>query len=212
MTAYRLVWLCVLGLVVSGSACCPRQPADVAHLPDTGFVWVDHHALAESASVPIDISTNGTQVFVAPRPGGPPPGQRLLTVFAPAVSPGLHVTGVRVCYAVIGDKPETKVFRLRLAQGRYANSPPPSPFGYVIAMDADNVAALAPTPPSGGFTYNDPAAFVCVTTELPSPPCLDPTAGPILAGIGVQFGDQDDRLVINGIGLRYDRSCVPAAP
>lgn len=201
-------WLAA-GLLAINVGCTPKLPAGDGALPARGFLWLDHHTLQVSDSIPIELSTNGTQVFVQPRAGGPPPGQRMLSVHAPALSPGLNVAGVRICYAVIGDKPETKVFRLRLAQGRYASSPPPSPYGYVVAMDADNVAALSPTPPPGGFSYNDPVAFVCVTSEVVTPPCLDPTHGTISAGIGVEFGDADDRLVINGIGLQYDRTCTP---
>ena len=67
---------------------------------------------------------------------------------------------------------------------------------------------LGPTPPSGGFFYNEAAGFVCVDSASPGV-CLDPDRGTVGAHPGFRFGAEDEVIGIRAIGLHYDKTCVP---
>jgi len=158
----------------------------------------------------IKLSTNGTDVFVDLKTGIPItfPEQDLIPIFVPTLPPGIHISGMRVCYGIVGNHPDTKVHRLRLAQFDNAQVQSGTTWpGYIVKMEDGGAGAAAPVPPPGGFKYDDRNGFVCVDSTQPV--CLDPGKGTIGAFTGVQIGDADDRVVFRAIGLRYDSTCTP---
>lgn len=198
------------------SACCahkPKLPPPGGTPPGTtgqGIIWLNHHDLVVADWERITLSTNGTAVFVDLKTGvsTPFPEQDLIPIFVPTLPPGEKITGMRVCYAIVGNHPDTKVHRLRLAQFDNAQALGGTTWpAYVIKMEDLGAGNSAPTPPAGGFAFNDRNGFVCVDSTQPV--CLDPGNGTISADTGVQLGDQDDRIVFMAIGLHYDSTCTP---
>lgn len=190
---------------------CAADETGPSNAPTTGIIWLNHHDLVVSPHERITLSTNGTDVFVKPKAGIAFPERELVPVYVSTIPPGFNVTGIRVCYGIVGDQATTKVRRLRLAQFRMdmVGSGTSWP-GYLIKMEDSSAAGQAPTPPAGGFSFGDPDGFVCVDSIGSEwQPCLDPGKGTIAATTGVQIGDQDDHLVIQAIGVHYDRSCTP---
>lgn len=193
-----------LTLLVSG-CCAKTHPPSVA---PQGIIWVDPHDMVVADWERITLSTNGTDVFIDTKPIVTTfPEADLVPIYVPTLSPGLNVTGIRVCYGIVGHDANTKVERLRLAQFDPTSGGGTHWPGYAVMLEDLSAGSAAPTPPSGGFAFDDPAGFVCVDSE-PSV-CLDPDRGTISAAIGTQFGATDDRLVVTAVGLHYDASCTP---
>jgi hypothetical protein len=171
------------------------------------MIWLNHHDLVQDNSNRYTIGTNGTAVFIDSRPGITFPDEELISIFVPTLSPGLYVTGMRVCYGIVGNHPDTEVHRLRL--GRFDTASGGGTFwpGYLIMLEDVSTFSAAPTPPAGGFAFGDPNGFLCVDSKPDV--CLDPAKGTINASTGVRLGDADDRIVILAVGLRYDATCTP---
>src|SRR5262245_11968725 len=200
-----------IAILFVGGCCCAHPPkGGTAAPPNTatkGIIWVDQHDMVVSESDRIKLSTNGTAVFVDTKPGIVFPENDLVPIFVPTLSPGLNITGIRVCYGIVGSHPDTEVHRLRLAQFDPSSGGGTYWPGYLVKMEDVSTSSQAPTPPAGGFAFGDPAGFVCVDSTAPA--CLDPNNGTIDASIGVQFGATGDRLVVMAVGLHYDSSCTP---
>ena len=178
-----------------------------------GIIWLNHHDLVIDNSGRINLATNGTDIFVATNPGVTFPDQELISLFVPTLPPGHNITGMRVCYAIIGDHPNTKVHRLRLTQFDNSLTGPGAAAGlypgYVVRLEDTSTGSAAPIPPPGGFAYDDGKGFLCVDSTSVGQPCLDPSKGTISADTGVQFGDANDHILIEAIGVRYDTTCTP---
>jgi len=101
------------------------------------------------------------------------------------VPPGLLVNGVRVCYELTSE--ESYISQIRLAQ---VQDPPDSAF--VLLDDATDQTAQGP---------------VCVDSAMPFSGPIDPTAGPLLLSLRVNFTNPadsvsaGDTIVIRGVGL-----------
>ena len=195
----------VAPMVIASTGC-----TTIGQLPPQGIIWLNHHDLVVKDTDRITSSTNGTSVFLTPKPGIAFPERDLVPIHASTLPPGFYITGVRVCYGIVGDHADTEVHRLRLAQFDSDWAGGPIWPGYVVRLEATNTGSLAPTPPPGGFAYDEGAGFVCVDSASDTgQPCLDPGKGTVAAETGVQIGDQDDRLVIQAVGVHYDLTCTP---
>lgn len=200
MKTARCLVVGALLLVTSCSRTFSKAAERVEPLPK--IIWLSHHDLVVADWERILLSTNGTQVFVSSKPGIAFPERELVPIYVPTLPPELKITGMRVCYSIIGNHPDTKVHRLSLAQFEGTSA------GYVVRMEDTTAGSGAPPPPPGGFAWDDPNGFLCVDSSVKGV-CLDPATGTISADTGVQLGDQDDRLAIMAIGLSYDTACTP---
>ncbi len=97
------------------------------------------------------------------------------------IPPGFLVKGVRIGY----ENSNTRSFisQVRLAQ---VQNPPAS--AVVMLDDATQLNAAGPT-------FADSAAT-----------SIDPSAGPLLLSLRVNFGDTSDRIVVRGLGLHLVKS------
>ncbi|HSP95625.1 MAG TPA: hypothetical protein VL049_00075 [Candidatus Dormibacteraeota bacterium] len=142
------------------------------------------------------VSSNGTDMFFKARsgPGLTFPAGALPLRSVPIQShPGLKITGVIACVAAQGDKSDTQLLRLRLAQfDATARS-------YVVKMEAP-VSGPPVGPPDA------PGSFACVDTGPRV--CLDSTAGTVDVEMSVQVGDADDAIRLRALGVRYDTACA----
>lgn len=92
------------------------------------------------------------------------------------VPPGLIIKGVRICYELSNTR--SFITQIRLAQ---VQDPPAT--ALVLLDDGTNHTAQGP---------------ICVD----SMPCnVDPTKGPLLLSLRVNFGNTADRIVVRGVGL-----------
>lgn len=184
------------------SGCChrcrrpPSPPA--AGAPPRGVIWVDHASMRDTDPDwdQLEVSSNGTDVFFKAR-GGPglafPAGATPLHGVPIQSHPGLKVTGVIACVAAQGDKNDTQLTRLRLAQFDQSAQ------GYVVRLEAPVTG-----PPVG--PPDAPGSFACVDTG--DQVCLDSTAGTIAVSMAVQVGDADDAIRLRALGVRYDTGCA----
>lgn len=92
------------------------------------------------------------------------------------VPPGFNITGVRICFE--NSNPRSFISQIRLAQ---VQDPPSTA---VVRMDDP--------------THLNMAGPVCVDSQNTT---VDPTAGPVLLSLNLNFGDTSDRIVIRGLGL-----------
>ena len=116
-----------------------------------GIIWLNHHALVVTDTDRIRLGTNSTVVFVEPKSGISFPERHLLPIYISARTPGYKITGMRVCYGIIGDHPDTEVHRLRLTQFDYDAQVGGTVWPrYIIKLEDTNTGSLAPTPPAGG--------------------------------------------------------------
>lgn len=175
-----------------------------------GILWIRHHDMVVSDTAPVTLSNNGTVLFVKPKNIGTFPWKSMQSIHVPTIPPGHHITGLRVCYGIVGDQAATEVGHLRLTQFQAGGSTTGNWPGYLIRLEDATVGSQAPNPPAGGFGYNDEAGFVCVnSSHIQWQPCLDQSNGTVGAGVSFQFGDADDHIAIMAIGLQYDTACTP---
>lgn len=176
-----------------------------------GILWLNHHDMVVSKTMRVTLDNNGTTLFVKPKTGGTFPKRQMLAIHVPTISPGYNITGLRVCYGIIGDQMTTEIEHLRLSQYQVSGSTSGSNWpGYLIKLEDTTVGNQAPNPPVGGFSYGEAAGFVCVNSSSEQwQPCLDQNNGTVAADIGFQFGDADDKIAIMAVGLHYDMSCTP---
>ena len=92
------------------------------------------------------------------------------------VPPGLIIKGVRVCFEYSNHR--SFITQIRLAQ---VQDPPSS--AVVLLDDGTDQTASGP---------------VCVDSQ---PTTIDPTKGPILLSLRLNFGNTADRIAIRGLGL-----------
>jgi hypothetical protein len=211
-----LAVVCAL-LGVGCSARCHKKPCSsggvTSGVPSQGIIWLNHQDLVLDNAGRIRLGTNGTDVFVDTNPGITFPDQEFLPIYVPTLPPGYYVTGMRVCYAIVGDNAATKVHRLRLSQFDGSRTGPRAAAGlypgYIVRLEDSSAGNAAPIPPAGGFAFDDGKGFVCVDSATAGQPCLDQGKGTISADTGVQFGDATDRIVIEAIGVHYDTTCTP---
>ncbi len=176
-----------------------------------GIIWVNHHDMVVADWMSVTLDNNGTTLFVKPRNTGTFPKRQMLSIYVPTIPPGYNITGLRVCYGIVGDQADTEVDHLRLGQYQVGGSTSGSNWpGYLIRLEDTTVGNQAPNPPAGGFAFGDAAGFVCVNSSSDQwSPCLDQNNGTVNASIGFQVGDADDRIAIMAVGLHYDMSCTP---
>ena len=189
---------------------CAADATSAANGTSQGLIWLNHHDMVVSPTEGVMLSTNGTVVFVNPKTTGSFPKNEMVGIFTPTLPPGHYITGMRVCYGIIGNHADTEVHRLRLTQYESVGATSGSRWpAYLVRMEDTSTGSLAPNPPAGGFAYNDPAGFTCVDSTSAGGLCLDPAKGTIGAHPGFQFGNADERIAVMAIGLHYDRSCTP---
>lgn len=176
---------------------CRRTPPATAGAPPRGVIWVDHVSMQDTDPDwdQLVVSSNGTDVFFKARSGPGltfPAGATPLRGVPIQSHPGLKITGVIACVAAQGDKRDTQLTRLRLAQfDESAQS-------YVVKLEAPVTG-----PPVG--PPDAPGSFACVDTG--DRVCLDSTAGTVDVSMAVQVGDADDAIRLRALGVRYDTAC-----
>lgn len=185
--------------LLAGCACRSRScPGSTGAGPQQGIIWVDHASMQDTDPDwdQLVVSSNGTDMFFKARsgPGLTFPAGALPLRSVPIQShPGLKITGVIACVAAQGDKSDTQLLRLRLAQfDATARS-------YVVKMEAP-VSGPPVGPPDA------PGSFACVDTGPRV--CLDSTAGTVDVEMSVQVGDADDAIRLRALGVRYDTACA----
>lgn len=97
------------------------------------------------------------------------------------VPPGNKVTGVTVCYELSNSR--SYIDQIRLAQ---VQNPPST--ALVLLDDATPQTNQGP---------------ICINSH---PTSVDPTAGPLLLSLRVNFADTSDKIVVRGIGLNLVHS------
>jgi hypothetical protein len=185
------------------SGCCTKchaPPPPGAAQPQTGTIWVDHASMMDTDPDwdQLVVSSNGTDVFFMARSGPGltfPAGALPLRAVPIQSHPGLKITGVIACVAAQGDKSDTQLTRLRLAQFDAGVR------GYLVKMEAPVTG-----PPVG--PPDAPGSFACVDTGPRV--CLDSTTGTIDVSMEVQVGDADDAIRLRALGVHYDSSCTVA--
>lgn len=175
-----------------------------------GVLWLNHHDMVVADSMSVTLGNNGTTLWVKPKTGGTFPKKQMLGIHTPTIPPGHYITGLRVCYGIVGNHADTEIEHLRLAQYQVGGSTTGNWPGYRISLEDTSVGSQAPNPPPGGFAYNDAAGFACVNSGSSTwRPCLDPNNGTISARMEFKFGDADDYIGVMAVGLDYDKLCTP---
>lgn len=189
---------------------------DKPNVDEQGLIWIEHLELGFATS---ELSPN---IVFGPSPGvdlnvesnpanaiSPFPRSRHLTAYVNAPPAGYYVNGVRLCYGILGNDVNTKVTRLRIIQfDETATDGGTIAPGYIVRLEDTSAGALAPTPST---TFDDFSAFECIdsindtNSDTPgTPACIETDTGTLGVGVEAQVGDEDDRIYIRALALRYD--------
>ena len=152
----------------------------------TKLMWIDHYSFLpgdpsvltsfNAISSGVGGGLSGLVIQSTTSGDTAPTGGNKVVHRATEVPPGYIIKGVRVCYEL--SHPKSFITQIRLAQ---VKDPPAS--ALVLLDDGTDQTAMGP---------------ICVDSK----PCsVDPSKGPVLISLRVNFANSVDRIVVRGVGL-----------